>query len=456
MKYENLCREVLNIIKKDNIQDVFYCVTRLRIVVANKEEVDKEALTKIDGVLQVKEVGNQFQLVIGSHVKEVYNEFCEIGGFSMEDEAETENQSTSASSSGGSLGARFLGTLSGIFLPLLPVLIAGGMLKSFVIILTTFNLIEDTNGVVTILNVIGDAPFYFLPFMVGYTTAKRFKINEMYGLMIAGVLLYPTIMNQLAGESIEFLFFNIPANNYASSVMPVILSVIIFSYAFKLIDRIIPRSVRIVFSGFLTFLIVMPVLLFVVAPLGFYLGESFSNIVVWLFDTAGPLAGALTAGLMSFIVMTGMHQALQPLMIQNFASLGSDFLMPGFFINNIAVAGATLGASFKIKNPKNKAAAISGGGLGLLGITEPALYSVDIEYRTPLIGIVAGGAVGGFIYMLFGVKSYAYAMPGIFSLPTYIDDGNNLIFMIISLIAAFVVAFGVSFVLTKDKGTVNE
>lgn len=452
MKYEKLCNEVLGIIKKENIQDVFYCVTRLRIVVKNKEEVNKEALNDIDGIIQVKEVGNQFQLVIGSHVKDVYNEFCEISGFTSDDESVDEDvQSSASNASGGSIGARFLGTLSSIFLPLLPVLIAGGMLKSFVIILTSFHLIADTDGVVTVLNAIGDAPFYFLPFMVGYTTAKRFKVNEMYGLMIAGVLLYPTFMNQLAGESIKFLFFDIPANNYSASVMPVILSVIIFSYAFKFIDSIIPKAIKIVFSGFLTFLIIVPLLLFIVAPVGFYLGETFSNIVVWLFDTAGPLAGALTAGLMSFIVMTGMHQALQPLMIQNYAMIGGDFLMPAFFVNNIAVAGATLGAAFKIKNPKSKAAAFSGGGLGLLGITEPALYSVDIEYRTPLIGIVVGGTVGGFIYMLFGVQSYAYAMPGLFSLPTYIDKGNNLFFMVISLLAAFMVAFVVSFVLTKEK-----
>ncbi|TDW16449.1 PTS system beta-glucosides-specific IIC component [Breznakia blatticola] len=454
MKYENMSKEILSIIKKENIADVFYCVTRLRIVVKNKEEIDQEALAKINGILQVKQVGNQFQLVIGSHVKDVYNDFCEVAGFSNDDSGEQQvvaNEDTQKES----LGTRFLSTLSGIFLPLLPILIAGGMLKSFVIILLLFNTELVDSGVVTVLNSIGDAPFYFLPFMVGYTTAKRFKINEMYGLMIAGVLLSPTFMGA-AGDTIDFILFNIPAQNYASSVVPVILSVILFSYAFRFIDSIMPKAIKIVFSGFLTFLIVMPILLFIVAPFGYYLGESFSQAIVWLFETTGPIAGALTGGLMSFIIITGMHQALQPLMIVNYASLGYDFLMPGFFVNNIAVAGATLGAAFKIKDPDNKAAAFSGGGLGLLGITEPALYSVDIEYRTPLIGIVAGGAAGGFLYMLFGVKSYGYAMPGIFSLPTYIGEGNNLIFMIISLVVAFVVAFLVSFVLTKDKSVATK
>ena len=157
MKYKKLCNEVLDVIKKENIQDVFYCVTRLRIVVKSKENIDKDVLNNIDGIIQVKEVGNQLQLVIGAHVKDVYDEFCEISGFGKDDSSVEEVQSTSSKPT-GSLGARFLGTLSSIFLPLLPILIAGGMIKSFVIILTSFHLIADTSGVVTILNAIGDAP----------------------------------------------------------------------------------------------------------------------------------------------------------------------------------------------------------------------------------------------------------------------------------------------------------
>ena len=450
MKYEQLCNDILKVITKDNIQDVFHCVTRLRFIVKDKSKINVNELEEIKGVMQVKEVGNQIQLVIGSHVQEVYENFCAISGFKVN--AEVAADADDLPKEKVSIGAKILDTLSSIFLPVMPVLVAGGMLKSLVMILTTFNIIAGDNGIIVVLSAIGDAPFYFLPFMVGLTTAKHFKLNEAYGLMIAGILLYPTFLNQTAGTTITFGFFSIPAYSYASSVLPAILSVIAFSYIYKFVDKFIPSNLKIVLSGLISFAIFMPILLAVVAPLGNYLGILLGSSTQFLFNTTGPIAGALFAGLMSFIVMAGMHSSLFPIMLQNLSTLGYSFLFPAFFINNLAVAGSTLGASFKIKDPEMKSAAISSGSLGILGITEPALYTVDIKYKQPLIGIIAGGAVGGILYMLFSVKCYAFVLPGIFSLPAYIDDANNIVFMIISLVAAFIVSFAYSYIMTKDNG----
>ena len=176
MKYEKMCRDILTIVKKDNIQDVFYCVTRLRLSLKDINAVDKEALAKIDGIIQVKEVGNQLQLVVGSHVQKVYEEFCQIAEINQNDPV-AESKAETVKASGGSIPSRILDTLSSIFLPILPLFVAGGMLKSLVLILTVFNIVPNDNGVVIVLNAIGDVPFYFLPFMVGYTTAKRFKLS---------------------------------------------------------------------------------------------------------------------------------------------------------------------------------------------------------------------------------------------------------------------------------------
>ena len=450
MKYEKMCKEILGVIDRSNIQDVFCCVTRLRLVVKDISKIDKAAIEKIDGVMQVKEVGDQLQLVIGSHVQEVYRDFCSIADFKPNAEVEEEGVKPSEKTK-KNIGAKVLNILSAIFLPIMPAFVAGGMIKSLVLILTVFGILAGDNGVVTVLNAIGDAPFYYLPFLAGYTTAKRFKLNEVFGLMVAGCLMYPTFLNQTAGESIPFLFFNVPAYNYASSVLPVILSVIAFSYLFGFVNKLIPSNLRIVFSGLISFAVFMPVLLIVVAPLGNYCGQILSTVAVTLFHLAGPLAGAIFAGLMPFIIMTGMHSALAPIMLQNLNTLGYDFLFPAFFINNISIAGATLGAALKIKDPKMKAAAVSSGGLGVIGITEPALYSIDILYKQPLIGAIIGGATGGLLYMILGVKCYAYAMPGIFSLPAYLDKGNNIIMICICLVAAFVVSFVYSFIMTKDN-----
>lgn len=448
MKYQKLCDDILAVVSKDNIQDVFCCITRLRLVIKDKSAVDVGKLESIKGIIQVKETGNQLQLVIGTHVREVYEDFCGITGFT--EKASIGDDDDTPKSPQGSIPSRILDTLSSIFLPILPVFVAGGMLKSLVLILTTFSLIPADAGAVTVWNAIGDAPFYFLPFFVGMTTAKRFKLNQMFGLMIAGCLMYPTFLSQTAGEDIRFFFVNVPAYSYASSVLPVLLCVVAFSYFHRFVDRFIPDNLKIVFSGMISFAIFMPLLLAFLAPLGNWCGMALSHVTNQIFQTTGPLAGALFAGLMPFIIMAGMHSALGPIMIANFASLGYDILFPAFFVNNIAVAGSTLGASFKIKNKAIRAGAVSSGALGIIGITEPALYSIDVKYKQPLIGAVVGGAVGGIVYMLLGVKCYVYAMPGIFSLAAYLDGGNNLTFTVIALIAAFITAFGYSFITTKD------
>ena len=447
MKYQKLCDDILAVVSKDNIQDAFCCVTRLRLIVKDKSAVDKEKLEAIDGILQVKEMGNQLQLVIGTHVRDVYEDFCAITGFKEQDTLDDDDADAKAQ---GSPLSRIMDTLSSIFAPIIPAFCAGGMLKCVVLLLTTFGVLADDAGATTALNAIGDAPFYYLPFLVGFTTAKRFKVNQVFGIMVAACLMYPTFLNQTAGESVTFFFFPIPAYSYATSVLPTILSVIAFSYLYRLVDRFIPSNVKIVFSGMITFAIFMPLLLGFIAPLGNWCGNALSSVIMAMFNTMGPLAGALFTGLLPFIIMAGMHWALDPIQLQNFSQFGFDLLMPAFLVSNFAVAGATIAASLKIKDPSMKSAAFSNGALGILGITEPALYSVDIEYRQPLIGAVVGGAAGGALYMLLGTKCFVYSMPGIFSLAAYADDGLNMVFAIASIIVGFAVAFAYSFAMTRD------
>ena len=452
MKYETLCNDILKQIDRDNIKDVFHCVTRLRLILKDRNAVDKEALSKIDGIIQVKETGDQLQLVIGPHVADVYDEFCDIAHLDkneMIDEKE-ENVSTDIPKKRKVRVTNVFEHLSAIFMPLIPAFCACGMIKCITLLLTVSGFLSETDGIITTWNMIGDVPFYFLPFFVGYTTAKRFKLNEIYGLIIAGCLLSPTLLNQTAGAEIHFLFFDIPCYSYTSTVLPVLLSVICFSYLYRAVDRLIPKSLSLVLTGTIALCIFMPLILFIIAPLGNYASVYATRTVSFLFNTSGPLAGALLAGLKPFITMAG-GLGIGPMMLVNFDVLGYDFLFPAYFVNNIAVAGATIAAAFRIKNSALKSAAFSAGGLGIIGITEPALYGIDIKYKTALTGACIGGAVGGAIYMLLDVKCYLFAMPGIFSLPAYIDGGNNLMFMIISIIATFITSFAYTFIFMKDK-----
>lgn len=453
MKYEKLCQDILDVIKKENIKDVFNCVTRLRFILKDKNKVDLDKLAQVEGIIQVKIVGEQIQCVIGAHVGDVYEEFCQFSGFQVKEEIEEE--SIPSEEIKGSIFNRILETLSAIFMPLITVFCAGGMIKCLSLLLSTFGIVSGDSGTLVVIDAIGDAPFYFLPFMVAYTTAKRFKMNELLGLMVAGVLMYPTFLNQ-AGESIPFLFFNVPCYSYASTVLPVLLSVIAMSYIYRFVNKIIPKNLSLVFSGMIAFAIFMPIMLLVVAPIGNYGSGLISELFVTLFNAVGPLAGALFTGIMPFLVMTGMHSSLDPVILQNFAATGKDYLFPAFFISNLAIAGATLGTAMKIKDKKLKAVAISNGGLGILGITEPALYGICVKYRFALIGAIVGGGIGGALYMFFHVQSYAFAMPGIFSIVSYMDGSNNLLWMIVSLIVAFIVSFLCGFIFTKDELTKGE
>lgn len=443
MKYEQMNRQILAGIGEENIQDVFNCVTRLRIVVKDKESVDFEGLEKIDGIIQVKTVGNQVQLVIGPHVEEVTDSFKALIGFKEATETESE-----ASQEGAKGVSGILQTLSALFMPLIPVFCAGGMIKSLTIILSNFGFVSEKSGILTILDTVGNAPFYFLPFMVAYTTAKRFKLNELLGLMVAGVLMSPVFIEN-AGKSAKFIVFDVPYYNYSSTVLPSILCVIAMSYIYRFVNRLIPKNLSLVFSGMLSFAIFMPLLLFIVAPLGNYGTGLVAKLFMTLFNTVGPIAGALFSGFMPLLVMTGMHSALDPVIIQNFATSGMDYLFPAFFISNFAIAGAVFAIAFKLNDKRMRAAAISNGGLCILGITEPALYGVCVEHKNALIGAISGGAVGGALYMIFHVVSYAFAMPGIFSIVSYMDGKNNLLWMVICLGIAFLSAFGFTAAFTK-------
>lgn len=450
MKYETMCKEILEIVGPENLTDAFHCVTRLRLVVKNKEAVNQQRLAKVPGVMQVKTTAGQIQVVIGPQVADVYEEFCKIAHLEQKRAVDEDTDSKDAAK-GGSPIAKVLDVLSSIFTPVIPAFSAGGMIKCVSMLLTAFHFLPEESSVITVLNAIGDAPFYFLPFIVAYTTAKRFRLNEVLGLMAAGILLYPTFLQQTEGESLRFLFFDIPCLSYATSVLPAVLSVILVSYVYRLLDKFIPKSVGLVFTGMLAFLLCAPIMLGFLAPLGYNVSLLLGKGMMFLFSTVGPLAGALFAGLLPLLVVAGMHTCLDPVIIQNFSTLGYDYLFPAFLINNIAVAGSTLGASFKIKDPAMKAAAVSNGGLGFLAITEPALYGINVPYKQPLIGSIVGGAVGGALYMLFGVVSYAYTMPSIFSLVSYADGTRNLLWMVVSIAASFAAGFVYSFIFTKDK-----
>lgn len=451
-EYGSMCLEVLEAVGgKQNIKNVYHCITRLRIVPANRELVNMKKLNSVKGLLKVIESSGQLQCVVGTTVPEVYAEFLEIGGIKTGGEANPDPVGDEVQEKKMNLITQGLNTLASCVTPGLYAIVAGGMIKGIISLITAIGLFSSKSDIITVLNAVGDAPFYFMPFIIGYAAAKRFKVKEIFGIMTAGILMYSTFLSPAEGvKEYVFGFFHIPAYNYKGSIFPVILSVWIFSVIYHFIDKRMPKNLRIVFSGALSFLIAAPLFLGFAAPLGNWIAIGMTGGFAWLFNHAGPFAGALFCGIIPMTIIFGI-KGWSAVELQNLSTLGCDYMLPNFFYSNLAVSGAVLGHALKMKPGEQKSAAISTGLVCILGITEPALYGIALPEKRPLYAAMAGGAIAGATAMLLGVVTYAFSMPGITSIATYMDTGNNFMLLLLVMPVAWVSAFVISYVLSKKE-----
>lgn len=435
---------------KENIGQSWHCITRLRFNLADNKKVKVDELNELDGVLGSQFSGGQYQVIIGAKVAEVYQEIEQALGINNQDK-QTSNQPRMKPLD------KLFDTVSGIFTPLMPAIVGSGLIKGLMALFVAFGLMSDTSSSYTVLNIFSDGVFYFLPFFIAMTAARKFNTKESLALALASLLMYPTLVNGAAEgiESLSLLGISIPMNNYSSTVLPIILGVLLLSYVNKFMDKIVPKTVNIVFSPMLSLLITAPILLGFLAPLGNFLGKYLEMIFTSLFDVAGPLAGMLMGGLMPVIVLTGMHYAFFPGTFASLQQFGYDvMLLPMNLVANVAQAGAVLGVSLKSKKAETKSLAFSTFIPAIFGITEPAIYGVTLRLKKPFYASLVGGAVGGAIFGLFTVKATAFSIPGITALPTYIVEGtNNFIYAVIGYVASFVISLVLTIILGFEEGT---
>ncbi|MCX2455878.1 glucose PTS transporter subunit IIA [Lacticaseibacillus nasuensis] len=428
-----------------NITHHLHCVTRLRFNLRDDTAADLDAIAALPGVLGTQRQNGQTQVVIGPRVADVYAQVAaQLGGASAAPARHFSLQ-------------QLFDVITGIFSPIIPALVAGGILKGLLAIVESIAPALAKNSTVALISMISDVPFYFLPVLLAVTAARRFKVNEFLGLCVAGAMLYPSFTATIAsGKSGLSLFgATIPSFTYSDSVFPVILSVGLLALVYHAIDRVIPAMFKLVVVPAVALLITIPVALLVLAPLGAYGGQYLASGIVWLFTKAGLLTGFLLGFFMPLIVLTGMHQSTSPIQIQNIATMGYDYLLPISFAHNMAESGAAFGAALRMKNKERRAAAMSTSFSAFLGISEPALYTVNVINKTPLIAAMIANGIGGALTVVFSVKCYAFVMPGITSLPVYAKAGNmmNLVWMIVCIAATFVIAAGLAFALSRQLAT---
>ncbi|WP_315371665.1 beta-glucoside-specific PTS transporter subunit IIABC [Paenibacillus sp. FSL R5-0490] len=442
MNNKDLAKNVLDLVGgEQNISGLTHCATRLRFVLKDDNKADLKALDQLEGVLKAQNSGGQVQVVIGAKVDAVYSEVKNLTSDKIGELTESTDSGPKKRRNPVNV---VLETIAGIFTPVLPALVGCGMIKCLATVITAMGYLEGS-GFLTIINMIGDCIFYFMPFFLAVSAANRFKTNPYLAVALAAGLMHPTILNAAAQiaetgvNSIDFLGMPILLMKYSSSVIPIILAVWIMSYVYPIVNRVIPKFLQVLLTPMIVLFIMIPVELIVLGPVGSYIGDWLTNGINSLFSTAGVLAGAILGFFKPIMVMFGMHYAIMPIQVQQVATLGATVLLPTALAANLAQAGAAFGVFVLTKSKTMKSAAASSGFTALFGITEPAIYGVTLKYKRPFFaGCLAGGLVGGF-YSLVHTTANAISLPGVLAIGTYSSD--RYMYVVIGCIAAVVLGF---------------
>src|SRR6478609_7821263 len=416
-----------------NVLAVSHCSTRLRFNLADDGKADLDAIKRVPGVLGAVSAG-QTQVIIGNDVVEVYGALAKLPG------VPTGGSSVATATATGKKkrqhpGRVFVDFLVAVFQPLVPAIAGAGILKSFLTLFSVLGWMDPKGEIYNILIAIPNAVFYFLPLMVAVTTATKLGTDRLVALAAVSVLILPSLTTLIASDAGLHLFGYTIANiNYSTQVFPAILSVF--------------------FLPVMTLLITVPVMLLILAPLGYEAGQLFTQAIIFLYDKLGWVATALLAMTLPFVISVGMHKALLPPTINQVTSTGSESLyLPASLAHNIAEAGATVGVAIRTKSTTMRSTSISAGVSALFGITEPALYGVTLQNKRALLSVLAGCFAGGAYLGLTHVAGFAAVGPGVASLSMFIDPTNpaNLVNALIGAGVAFVVALIASLILWRDS-----
>lgn len=433
---------------KDNITRVFHCMTRLRFYVKDKNKIDEARIKKLPEISGVNWHQDQLQVIAGNEVNEMYAELVKMGV----PNDDTDSSVQAAQKKG--IGSAIIDSITGCMTPMIPALTAAGMIKVVLTLLTTFNLVSDTSSTYQVISFIGDAAFYFMPFLIAANAAKVFNVNQSLALIIAGVFLHPNFTAMIAsGDPITFFSIPVTPTTYSYSVIPVILMVWIMSYIVKLVDKITPRIVKLILHPTLVILISAPIAIIVVGPLGGIIGDGLAVAIDFLSAKLGFIIVGILSAAFPFIVMTGMHHALTPIGLNAVATGGDTLIFVSQVCSNVAQGGASLAVAVKSKDKNMKQLASASGISALMGITEPALYGVTLKLKRPVVAAAIAAGIGGIVGGLLQVTLYI-AQNCLLAIPAFIGEKGMTNFFYGLLMIA--ISFAGAFILTIVFGFKDE
>ncbi|HCJ7354013.1 TPA: PTS glucose transporter subunit IIA, partial [Klebsiella pneumoniae] len=423
-------------------KDLTHCQTRLRFVLVDNN-IDIAKLKSLEGVINVIMSGGQCQVVVGTHVKDVFDAFNDAypaRSSSSSNISTSKNRKISLSS--------VMDFISGTFNPLIPAISGAGMVKALLALLVVFNLIGKEEKTYVVINFMSDAVFYFLPILLAYNAASKLKCNPILAAVLGGILLHPQFVQlRLTGDPIEIFGLPVRLVNYGSSVVPILLIVWLQSFVERFLNTIVPNAIKIIFVPMLTLMFVGIIGLTLLGPLGGYIGDYIALAFVGLQSVGSWTVVFLVATLWPILVMFGIHFSITPLSIAQLTTLKVENIIgPGAMIANISQAVAALVVGFRTQDNTTRQIARSSGITALMGITEPALYGVNLPKKYPLIACMTGAACGGLYAGITDVYRYAVGSSGLPALPLYLGENlwnifNILIALLISIIVTAILTY---------------
>ena len=465
MDYKKTAAEILPLIGgKENILSLVHCATRLRFSLADGEAFQAEELKKVKGVMGAMFTGGQYQVIIGTDVNHVYDNLLHMtglegGSVEIVEQADLKN---GGSGNGSGKMAKAMDIISSLFTPAIAAITGAAMIKVVLVILTMTGLMDASGQTYQMFSMVGDAPFYFMPVILAYTSSVKFGVDPMVGLTIGLCMVHPTYLSLIdAGEAVR-MFGLLPVNlaKYTSTVLPVILVIYVASWVQKLAEKLSPKVIRFFFKPLLTLIIMTPLTFCIVGPLGNLCGKVLEGGLSIVQVNAPWFLPIFFGAFGPIVIMLGMHYAVTiPLALAAIQAFGYDMLGPGFLVANIAQGAAALAVAVLAKDKDFKSLATSTGVSAILGTTEPALYGVNLRLKKPLYASILGGLIGGIICGIAGVKRIVFGPTGLTSIAIFIDpdNGMNFVFALIGVAATFAATFVITYALVRnDRGILKE
>lgn len=455
-RYQGLAAFIIeNVGGKENILSVTHCMTRLRFTLNDDTKVKEENLVNSPEIMTAQFAGGRYQVVVGTHVSDVFQVIQSELGLLGEEEVEEKKGGVN----------RLIEIITKVITPVLGILTASGLLQGILALLTVTNVLSEGDGAYIVLHAMGQTVFYFLPVVLGYTSAKAFKLNPFVGMMLGAILLIPELMNNLVSDQVLYTLFQgsifetdihntffgipilFPANGYQYSVIPIIFITFLGSKVEKFLKRVVPELLAHNLNAFLTILITFPLSILIIGPVTNVLSSLISAGVSGLYAISPVITSVVVGLLYQPLVIFGLHWPMSAIGINNLAQYGVDYIFPMSFTANFAQTAVVLAVYLKTRSKEQKALAIPAMVSGIFCIIEPAIYGFSLPVKKRFIFSMIGGAVGSFILAISATKMYAFAF-GILGFVSFINPENGSLSGLYIAIFASIVTMIVSFCLT--------